>query len=127
MEVINNTEIKRYFIKELVGGDVFLVSDVPYMKLGNITANEKEYTNLGVNLLNGKIRHFLDISMKVRKVNAALTINYPDMENCNQSNSDKECLDNPCPCLDCITKECGLIDGQECSRFWKYIKNRKEV
>lgn len=125
MNVINNTEIKRYFIKELAGGDVFLVSDVPYMKLDNITANEKEYTNLGVNLINGRIRRFFDTNMKVRKVKSTLTINLPDADKANQNNLDKDSWTNPC--LNCTIRECGLVDGQECSRFWAYIKNKRGV
>lgn len=109
----------------MAGGDVFLVSDVPYMKLDNITANEKEYTNLGVNLINGRIRRFFDTNMKVRKVKSTLTINLPDADKANLNNLDKDSLTNPC--LNCITRECGLVDGQECSRFWAYIKNKRGI
>lgn len=125
MKVINNTEIKRYFLKELVGGDVFLYSEIPYMKLDNISAFEKTFDNLAVNLLNGRVRRFFDTNMKVKKVKAKLTINLPDADKANQNNLDKDSWTNPC--LNCITRECGLVDGQECSRFWAYIKNRKEV
>ena len=40
MKIVNKTEAKKYFLKELVGGDVFLFADVPYMKLAKGLADK---------------------------------------------------------------------------------------
>ena len=120
MKIVNKAEAKKYFLKELVGGDVFLFSDVPYMKLESITDNKREYNNLAVNLTNGKIRSFLDVNLKVRKVKAELTLFYP-RENEKSCSSDCNLVN---PCVNCVTKECGLLDGHECSRFWDYYHKK---
>ena len=36
-------------------------------------------------------------------------------------------MDNISPCEVCVTKECGLIDGQECNEFWNYRKDKSRM
>ena len=83
---------------------------MPYMKLESITDNNRKYNNLAVNLTNGKIRSFFNVDLKVRKVEAELTLSHLN--------------DAVNPCINCITKECGLLDGHECSRFWDYYHKK---
>lgn len=37
------------------------------------------------------------------------------------------CIDDFSPCMSCLTKECGLVDGNECEKYGDFLKIKSKL